>query len=193
MFTVLASVVWAGQYGFWTAPHLLPALPWYCHTLPRLLQTGKDRASSCSPAPALLYSCTKSCMDKKGGLPACRRTWWMCLGLWLSAPQSRHLDSYICQTVTVLSTLELVVNKYDERQQLFRVWFNQTIISRWINSNLYAEISQHILALTSVSNLWVTEGQMQLFIYLDTTALVSTPSISDMASLMIVLIYCFFR
>ena len=43
-----------------------------------------------------------------------------------------------------------------------------------MNSNLYAETSQHILALTFVSNLWLIEGQIQLFIYLDTILLAST-------------------
>lgn len=43
-----------------------------------------------------------------------------------------------------------------------------------MNSNLYAETSQHILALTFVSNLWLMEGQIQLFIYLDTILLAST-------------------
>lgn len=43
-----------------------------------------------------------------------------------------------------------------------------------MNGNLYAETSQHILALTFVSNLWLIEGQIQLFIYLDTILLAST-------------------
>lgn len=43
-----------------------------------------------------------------------------------------------------------------------------------MNGNLYAETSQHILALIFVSNLWLIEGQIQLFIYLDTILLAST-------------------
>lgn len=43
-----------------------------------------------------------------------------------------------------------------------------------MNSNLYAESSQHILALTFVHNLWLIEGQIQLFIYLDAILLAST-------------------
>lgn len=43
-----------------------------------------------------------------------------------------------------------------------------------MNSNLYAETFQHILALIFVSNLWVIEAQIQLLICLDTVLLAFT-------------------
>lgn len=43
-----------------------------------------------------------------------------------------------------------------------------------MNSNLYAETFQHILALLFVSNLWVIEAQIWLFICLDSVLLAST-------------------
>lgn len=39
----------------------------------------------------------------------------------LSALQGRDLDSYICQIVTMLSTLKPIVNKHDERQQHLQI------------------------------------------------------------------------
>lgn len=39
----------------------------------------------------------------------------------LSALQGRDLDSYICQIVTMLSTLKPIVNNHDERQQHLQI------------------------------------------------------------------------
>lgn len=110
---------------------ICPALPWHFHTLQSLLQVRKDDASYCSPTMARLHS-QQRVMGWRGGFSACKRTWLMCLVLWLSPLQSRDLDSHGCQIVTVLSTLKLTVNKHDERQHVSRFdLIRQLFHARW--------------------------------------------------------------
>lgn len=87
---------------------ILPAVPWHCHSLQSLQQTG-----GMVPAGAEGLHRTALCSQQE--LAATFRA------VELSAFQGRDLDSCICQTVTVLSTLKLIVNKQDERQEHFQI------------------------------------------------------------------------